>query len=328
MAKKIRTREALLNPANVVTVLRISFVPVFFVALICPWPELFPFWPAAALWKECIAAIIFLILAGTDGLDGYLARKRNEITNFGKFMDPLADKILVVAALVALVELSALPSWVVIVIISREFIVSGIRMLAASQGVVIAASFYGKFKTVIQMAAIVLFIVKDSVLLTGISETVTYRLNIASWTVMIIALTLTLISLFDYIRKGRALLGFGQLPQKADAQDLLMAADEALAQEIIDVARERGLRIGTAESCSGGLLAVTLTGIAGSSDVFAGSVVSYSNEVKEKGLGVSPETLRAFGAVSSEVACEMALGAKEALGIDLAVAVTGIAGPG
>ena len=120
-------REKLWTPANVVTLVRICCVPVFVVAIISPWPAWFPQWSDAETWKPWIAAGIFVLLAATDGLDGYLARSRNEVTNFGKFMDPLADKILVAAALLALVELSVLPSWVALVILTREFIVSGIR---------------------------------------------------------------------------------------------------------------------------------------------------------------------------------------------------------
>lgn len=102
-------------------------------------------------------ALLFVVLACTDALDGYLARSRGEVTNFGKFMDPLADKILVAAALLALCELQILPSWVALIILTREFIVSGLRMLAASEGVVIAASWYGKAKTVFQIIANLLF---------------------------------------------------------------------------------------------------------------------------------------------------------------------------
>ena len=100
---------------------------------------------------DCIAAVVFIIASITDAVDGYIARKRNIVTNLGKFIDPLADKILVIAVLTALVELHRFPAWMVVVIISREFIVSGLRMVAASEGVVIAASKGGKLKTVTQI---------------------------------------------------------------------------------------------------------------------------------------------------------------------------------
>ena len=124
------TVDKILTPANVVTMIRICLVPVFVVALISPWPD------AMGLaflnpWKAWIAAIIFVVISCTDWLDGYLARSRGEVTDFGKFMDPLADKVLVVAALLVLIELGSLPSWPVLIIVAREFIVSGVRMVAA-----------------------------------------------------------------------------------------------------------------------------------------------------------------------------------------------------
>ena len=100
-------------------------------------------------------------------MDGYLARSRNEVTTFGKFLDPLADKLLVTAALLALIEMNVLPAWIAFIIIAREFIVSGLRMVASAEGSVIAASWYGKLKTVLQIAAILLFIVKDSIVIAG-----------------------------------------------------------------------------------------------------------------------------------------------------------------
>lgn len=142
-----------------------------------------------------IALAIFIIASLTDLLDGYLARKYNLVTNFGKFMDPLADKLLVCAALICLVELSRIPSWVVIVIISREFIISGFRLVASDSGVVIAASYWGKFKTAFQMLMICLMIVNPQ----GIWA-------VAAQVSMWIALVLTLISLVDYLWKNKAVM--------------------------------------------------------------------------------------------------------------------------
>ena len=139
MTKKAK-KNTLWTPANIVTMIRILFVPVFVIALISPWPLWIDSSGGLDFLKPWVALVIFLVLSLTDSVDGYLARSRNEVTNFGKFMDPLADKILVFAALVALVELNVLPSWVVLVILMREFIVAGVRMLAASRGMVIAAS--------------------------------------------------------------------------------------------------------------------------------------------------------------------------------------------
>ncbi|MBM6839644.1 CDP-diacylglycerol--glycerol-3-phosphate 3-phosphatidyltransferase, partial [Clostridium saudiense] len=110
-----------------------------------------------------IATLIFIIASLTDQLDGYIARSRNQITTFGKFMDPLADKLLVTSALISLVELGLIPSYAAIIIIAREFAVSGLRTIAASEGKIIAASWWGKIKTVIQIIAIVLLLIKVNI---------------------------------------------------------------------------------------------------------------------------------------------------------------------
>lgn len=132
-----------LNAPNVLTVLRIVAVPVVVVALLEETPE-----------GDVIAAAVFALAALTDGLDGYIARRRREVTTFGKLMDPLADKLLVTAALVSLVSLDRLAAWVAMVIIAREFAVTGLRAVAAERGAVIAASWLGKLKTALQVAAI------------------------------------------------------------------------------------------------------------------------------------------------------------------------------
>lgn len=351
--------ERLWTPANIVTLLRICLVPVFVVSIISPWPAYFPQWHDAELWKPWIAAGIFILLAATDGLDGYLARSRGEITNFGKFMDPLADKILIAAALLALIELGVLPSWVALVILTREFIVSGIRMVAASQNIIIAASWYGKAKTVSQIVAIVLFIIKDSVVVTDPWGALHNPLYLVSWLAMIVALALTVISMLDYFVKAREVLNFtpssrrrrkspgagseskdstspddalaandaGERP-RTSIDDVSPATLDALARSVLDAARESGVTLGTAESLTGGLIAATLTDIPGSSEIVRGGVVSYTNGVKQAILGVGKETLAVHGPVSEETACAMAQGARGSLGSDVAVSATGIAGPG
>lgn len=353
------THEKLWTPANVVTLLRICLVPVFVVAIISPWPAYFPNWHDAELWKPWIAAGIFALLAATDGLDGYLARSRNEVTNFGKFIDPLADKILVAAALLALIELGVLPSWVALVILTREFIVSGIRMVAASQGVVIAASWYGKAKTVSQIIAILLFIIKDSVVFVDPAGALENPLYLVSWAVMLVAVALTIISMLDYFAKSKELLGFtssskkarnngrtarseveaaghgaseqsDRLREEADRfeEEALSCANEHAAMSVLSAAKAEGKTIGTAESLTGGLIAATLTAIPGSSEVVKGAVVSYCNEVKQSMLAVSGDDLEKTGAVTEETAIAMAVGARSALAVDVAVSATGIAGPG
>jgi CDP-diacylglycerol--glycerol-3-phosphate 3-phosphatidyltransferase len=138
------------NLPNVLTVARILAVPVIVVALLDETPN-----------GDALAAAVFSLAAITDGLDGYIARRRHEITTFGKLMDPLADKLLIIAALIALVSLDRLAAWVAMVIIARELAVTGLRSLAAEQGVVIAASWLGKVKTGLQVGAVVALIVWD-----------------------------------------------------------------------------------------------------------------------------------------------------------------------
>lgn len=146
-----------------------------------------------------VAAALFIIASLTDMLDGKIARKYNLVTNFGKFMDPLADKLLVCSALICMIELRELPAWMVIIIISREFIISGFRLVASDNGVVIAASYWGKFKTTFQMIGVVLLIFNIPAL-----STVT---TIVIW----IALALTVISLVDYVVKNAGVLTEGKM---------------------------------------------------------------------------------------------------------------------
>ncbi len=327
------------TPANVVTLIRILLVPVFVVVIISPWPDYIPQWPDADIWKPWVAALIFAVLSCTDALDGYLARSRGEITNFGKFVDPLADKILVAAALLALIELQVLPSWVALLIIAREFIVSGLRMLVATHGVVVAASWYGKAKTVFQIIAILLFIVKGSDLLLSLHPDMGSALYAVSWFFMAIALVLTILSMVDYFVKCAPILGFGSIgtssskEETADAglgqQEIPTEKDiEDAAKLVVAKAKDKGLKLSTAESCTGGLIGGALTSVPGSSSVVEGGVISYSNEVKMNVLGVSSDDLHRVGAVSSEVASAMAAGSRRVANSDIAVSVTGIAGPG
>ena len=138
------------NIPNVLTLIRIVAVPVIVVALLDETPH-----------GDTLAAAVFALAAVTDGLDGYIARRRSEVTTFGKLMDPLADKLLVVAALISLVSLDRLAAWIAMVIIARELAVTGLRSVAAEQGVVIAASWLGKLKTLLQVAAIICLIAFD-----------------------------------------------------------------------------------------------------------------------------------------------------------------------
>lgn len=195
-----------MNPANSVTLARMILIPVFLLVMLADWPAWINATGLVANLRPWIAAAVFTLLAATDGVDGYLARSRNEITTFGKFIDPLADKLLVTAALLALIELDVLPAWIGFVIIAREFIVSGLRMVASAEGIVIAASWYGKVKTVLQIVAIVLFIVKDSSLWDPAGPQFLAFVQAVSWTVMGAAVVMTIVSMVDYFRAAAEVL--------------------------------------------------------------------------------------------------------------------------
>ncbi|MFA5577209.1 MAG: CDP-diacylglycerol--glycerol-3-phosphate 3-phosphatidyltransferase [Tissierellaceae bacterium] len=139
-----------MNLANKITIFRVFLVPVFMLVLYSNIP-----------YSTYLAALVFIFASLTDTLDGYIARSRNMITTFGKFVDPLADKILVSAALISLLELGKIPGWSVVIIIAREFTISGFRIVAASGGITIAASSLGKIKTVTQLLAIILLLLNN-----------------------------------------------------------------------------------------------------------------------------------------------------------------------
>lgn len=170
-----------MNLPNKLTLMRVIMIPFFIVFLLVPITP----------YDNWIALAIFVLASVTDFLDGYIARKYNLVTNFGKFMDPLADKLLVCSALICLVELEKIAAWMVILIIAREFIISGFRTVAADNGVVIAASYWGKFKTTFQIVAVCLLIA-DIPSLTVVTQ-------IVLW----IAVILTVVSLVDYLLKNK-----------------------------------------------------------------------------------------------------------------------------
>ncbi len=180
-----------MNLPNKLTVLRVILIPFFVAALMAQG--------GTNETMRIVAAVIFIVASLTDLLDGKIARKYNLVTNFGKFMDPLADKLLVCSALICFIELGQVPAWMVILIISREFIISGFRLVASDNGVVIAASYWGKFKTTFQMIAIVLLIFNIPAF-----SVVT---QICLWS----ALILTIVSLVDYLIKNHKVLTEGSM---------------------------------------------------------------------------------------------------------------------
>lgn len=187
-----------MNLPNKLTILRVILIVPFVVLLLCGHAGV-SFLAPIAMYTDYIACAIFIIASLTDLLDGKIARKYNLVTNFGKFMDPLADKLLVCAAMICLVDMGRLSSWIVIIIMSREFIISGFRLVASDNGVVIAASYWGKFKTTFQMIMIILLILNFGGSVMPIVTTV----------IVYIALILTIVSLVDYLVKNWSVMKEG-----------------------------------------------------------------------------------------------------------------------
>lgn len=176
-----------MNLANKITIFRVLLVPLFLIVLYSNIDN-----------NVIIAGIIFVIASFTDMLDGYIARSQNLVTSFGKFVDPLADKVLASAALIALVDMGYIRGWIVVVIIAREFTVTGFRVLAASEGVTIAASPWGKIKTITQLIAIILFLFNN--------YPFSYIGIRADLIMIYIALIFTIVSGIDYIVKNKNII--------------------------------------------------------------------------------------------------------------------------
>ena len=175
-----------MNTPNKLTVARMIIVPFLVVFLLTGW---------GGDANRYIALALFVVASVTDWFDGYLARKNNLVTNFGKFMDPLADKLLVCSAMICMIELNRLPAWFVLIIIGREFIISGFRLIAAENGIVIAANYWGKFKTASQMIMIILLILHFDGIFVTLEQ-------LFIW----LSLALTIISLITYIWQNKSVL--------------------------------------------------------------------------------------------------------------------------
>ncbi len=175
-----------MNLPNKLTMIRVFLVPVFVIFMMLPYG-----------FSRWVALAIFIVASLTDTADGYIARKYNLVTNFGKFMDPLADKLLVCSAMICLITTGQLPAWMVIVIIAREFIISGFRLIAVESGIVIAASWWGKIKTIVQMVMICALLIDAKAAWFQVLE------QILIWA----ALILTVVSLIDYILKNKNVIG-------------------------------------------------------------------------------------------------------------------------
>jgi CDP-diacylglycerol---glycerol-3-phosphate 3-phosphatidyltransferase len=189
-----------MNLANKLTIIRIFLVPIFLIFIAV----------RGIPYGTIIATAVFVLAALTDKLDGYIARSRNQITSFGKFMDPLADKLLVTAALISLVEYQIIPGWAAMIIIAREFAVTGLRTIAASDGIVIAASWWGKIKTVTQIVAIIIALIEVNLsrqaeiakLVSNSSYIVSFFNSMTSFS-LYLAVIITLLSGYDYFAKNK-----------------------------------------------------------------------------------------------------------------------------
>lgn len=180
-----------MNLANKITLLRICFIPIFMIFLLVKIP-----------YGITISIIIFLLASITDKVDGYIARSKNQITNFGKFMDPLADKLLISTALISLVQYQIFPAWIVIIIIAREFAITGFRTIAAAEGVILAAGKSGKFKTVTQIVAVTCALVD-----LDLGCKILF-FSILAKVAIVLALAITIFSGAEYLIKNKSLLKY------------------------------------------------------------------------------------------------------------------------
>jgi CDP-diacylglycerol--glycerol-3-phosphate 3-phosphatidyltransferase len=280
------------------TISRLVAIPVLMALLLVRFPG-----------HDQAAAALFIVFSFTDTLDGQIARRRGMVSDLGKFLDPLADKLLVLSVLIVLVQEGLVAAWVVVVIFSRELLITILRSVGASQGHVIGAAPLGKTKTVTQMAAVTLLILQ---------RPYPELVPIAAVAVAV-AVVFTIVSGIDYLVRFRHLIGLGEGARQPGVDPL---ADELGAM----LARDR-LTVSVAESCTGGLLGSLITDRPGSSAYFMGGVIAYADQVKRDELGVPAALLTRHGAVSREVAVAMAEGARARFGTTLAASTTGIAGP-
>src|SRR5256712_5726719 len=294
-----------MNIPNSLAVSRLLMILVLMVLLLLRYPG-----------HDQFAAALFVLFSLTDTLDGELARRRGTVSDFGKFLDPLADKLFVLSVLIVLVQEGLVAAWIVVVIFSRELIITILRSVAATQGHVIAAAPLGKTKTITQMSAVALVILQRP-----------YPVLVPIADVAVgVAIIFTLWSGFDYLWRFRHLIApfdnsrVGPGPSGG-------APEVAQGAELAHVLRGSGLTVAVAESSTGGMVGATITEQPGSSAYFGGGVIAYSNEAKQRELGVPSGLLESVGAVSREVAEAMAGGVRKRFGTTPAVAGARRAGP-
>jgi CDP-diacylglycerol--glycerol-3-phosphate 3-phosphatidyltransferase len=290
------------NVPNVLTLSRLAAIPLLMVLLLVRFEG-----------HDQIAAVLFLAFSFTDTLDGQIARRRGLVSDLGKFLDPLADKLFVLSVLIVLVQEDLVAAWVVVVIFSRELLITILRSVAATQGRIIAAAPMGKTKTATQMVAVTLLILQRP-----------YPILVPLADLAVgIAIIYTVASGVDYLWRFRRVI----FPAAGAGPAVSGSPVNPLAKELGTLLTERGLTLSVAESCTGGLLAALVTDQPGSSAYFLGGIVAYANEIKRDELGVPAALLTRHGAVSKEVALAMAEGVRSRFGTALSASITGIAGP-
>lgn len=293
-----------MNIPNALTISRLVAIPILMALLLVRFPG-----------HDQLAAALFILFSFTDTLDGQLARRSGRVSDLGKFLDPLADKLFVLAVLIVLVQEGLVAAWVVVVIFSRELIITILRSVGAGQGRAIAAAPLGKTKTVTQMTAVTLLILQRP-----------YPALVPFADVVIaVAVVFTVVSGLDYLWRFRHLIApFDTSRARAAVGG---GAPEASPAELAEALRGTALTVGVAESVTGGMIGSLITDQPGSSAYFVGGVIAYSNDVKRDQLGVAASLLESAGAVSREVGEAMAEGVRRRLGTSLGLGITGIAGP-
>ena len=300
-----------MNVPNALTLSRLAAIPLLMVLLIVQFD-----------FHDQIAAVLFVLFSFTDTLDGQIARRSGTVSDLGKFLDPLADKLFVLSVLIVLVQEGLVAAWVVVVIFSRELLITILRSVGATQGRVISAAPMGKTKTATQMAAVTLLILQRPYpALVPFAE-----LAVG------IAIIFTVGSGVDYLWRYRRVIW----PDASASSRAVPAAERPSGSEssLDPLSRELGsalvsgrLSVSVAESCTAGLLGSMITDQPGSSAYFMGGVIAYADEVKRDELGVPAALLARHGAVSKEVAVAMAEGVRSRFGTTLSASITGVAGP-
>ena len=300
-----------MNVPNALTLSRLAAIPLLMVLLIVQFD-----------FHDQIAAVLFVLFSFTDTLDGQIARRSGTVSDLGKFLDPLADKLFVLSVLIVLVQEGLVAAWVVVVIFSRELLITILRSVGATQGRVISAAPMGKTKTATQMAAVTLLILQRPYpALVPFAE-----LAVG------IAIIFTVGSGIDYLWRYRRVIwpdakGPARTVPASERPSGAESSVDPLAKDLGSLLVNGRLTVSVAESCTAGLLGSMITDQPGSSVYFVGGVIAYADEIKREELGVPTAVLRRHGAVSKEVAVAMAEGARSRFATSLSASITGVAGP-